>query len=139
MTDDFERRLSDLERRVALLESPTTPKATATEPRDKPSPREFLLKLGPKTDNDKTLAAIYHIEMIGGRESADFDDIAAWYSAAKEAPPANRRDPPYQLVKKGLLREVGKRTAGMKARNRWALTNLGIKRVEERFSSGGTR
>jgi hypothetical protein len=135
MSAEIERRLEELERRVAQLEHPTSPKLTASSPeaRVKPSPREFLLERGPKSDNDRTLTAVYHIEMVGGQEAANFDDIEAWYHAAKEAPPSNRRDPPYQLVKKGYLREVGKRERGMKARNRWALTNLGIKRVEGGF------
>jgi len=132
---DIERRLAELEQRVAQLERPSSPKppATSTDSQTKLSPREFLLDRGPKSDNDRTLTAVYHIEMISGQEAANFDDIEAWYHAAKEAPPANRRDPPYQLVKKGYLREVGKREVGMNARNRWALTNLGIKRVESGF------
>jgi hypothetical protein len=135
MTQDLETRLADLERRVAQLEAPraATRASSTPTPKLKPSAREFLLDRAPKTDLDKTLAAGYHIEIICGAESFDFDGIEGFYAEAKEAAPANRRDPPYQNVKKGYFREVGKRAGGMKARNRWALTNLGIARVESGF------
>jgi len=135
MTADFESRIAALERRVTDLESARAASRASThgDTRAKPSPREFLLDRAPKTDNDKTLAAGYHIEIIGGAESFDFDDVEKFYAAAKEASPANRRDPPYQNVKHGFFREVGKREVGMKARNRWALTNAGIARVETGF------
>lgn len=137
MADDIESRVAKLEARVRQLEtrdvraSATTAQATAS---DKLTPREFLLDRAPKTDNDKTLTAGYWLEILSGAESFDFDNIEQFYGAAKEAPPANRRDPPYQNVKKGYFREVGKREAGMKARNRWALTNSGIERVERGFA-----
>lgn len=129
MKESLEERVDALERRVAALESKKiVPSKEQTG--DRMSPREFLLDRAPRSDNDKTLVAGYHIEIIGGTEAFDFDDIERFYAAAKEAAPANRRDPPYQNVKKGYFREVGKREVGMKARNRWALTNSGIKRVE---------
>jgi len=132
MRESIEERIAKLERRVAALES-RGPVSPTGKPGDYSSPREFLLDRAPTTDYDKTLAAGYHIEIISGQESFDFDDIEKFYAAAKEAAPANRRDPPYQNVKKGYFREVGKRQVGMKARNRWALTNLGIQRVESGF------
>lgn len=137
MTIDVDHRLAELERRVTALEaargaSPPTP---TNGPEGKPSPREFLLERAPKSDNDRTLTAGYYIEIIGGAESFNFDGIEDFFGAAKEAVPANRRDPPYQNVKKGYFREVGPREVGMKARNRWALTNLGIARVEGGFGA----
>lgn len=135
MSADVEARLSELERRLQIIEGRLGQKA-APAPRTgaTPSPREFLLARAPKTDNDRTLVAGYHIEILSGADGFNFDDIEAFYANAKEAPPANRRDPPYQNVKRGYFREVGKRQVGMKARNRWALTNLGIERVENGFS-----
>lgn len=128
-----EARLGDLEIRVRALESraplPSGPRTTTPHA----TPREFLLEKKPRTDNDKILAIGYYLEMILREESFDFDRLYAVLGQAKEPVPANRRDPPYQNVKKGFFREVGKREAGMKARNRWALTNTGIARVEAGF------
>jgi hypothetical protein len=136
MSAVFAARLSELELRVRELEARVGQKAGSPTARSetKPSPREFLLAHMPKSDNDKTLAAGYYIEMIAGNDSFNFDDIEAFYGQAKEAAPMNRRDPPYQNVRKGYFREVGKRQAGKNARNRWALTNLGIERVESGFT-----
>jgi len=135
MSADVEARLADFERRIAILEARggrrTSGPASRSEP--KPSPREFLIAHMPKNDGDRTLAAGYYIEIISGLDSFSFDDIEAFYTQAKEPAPANRRDPPYQNVKKGYFREVGKRQVGKMARNRWALTNLGIARVEAGF------
>lgn len=132
-----EDRLSELERRVSLLESPNPPKPSGASAAKNPtlSPREFLLQHKLKSDTDRTLAAVFYLEKFEGQDSANFDEIDSWFSAAKEAAPVNRRDPPYQLVKKGYLREVGKREVGKTARNRWAVTNLGIARVESGFKT----
>lgn len=141
MTPSVEDRLTDLELRVIALEgkaSRAPPLRPAVDSRKK-SPREFLLSKAPKSDNDKTLVAGYFIEIVEGRESFDFDDVEQFYAQAKEAAPANRRDPPYQNVKKGYFREVGKRQVGKTARNRWALTNSGIARVDGGFKKGGAR
>nr|WP_276977391.1 hypothetical protein [Ferrimicrobium acidiphilum] len=131
MSDSIELRLKLLEDRVGLIERSGRPSARPRISKQHATPREFLLEKSPRSDNDKTLVAGYYIEMIEKKESFDFDDIEAFYHQAKEAAPKNRRDPPYQNVKKGFFREVGKRQAGMKARNRWALTNSGIFRVEK--------
>lgn len=136
MTKDTDLRIAELERRVAALE------ASSAEPRVTPagaaggktSPREFLLEHAPKSDNDKTLAAGYYIEVIGGAESFDFDDIERFYAAAKEPAPANRRDPPYQNVRRGYFIEIGKREFGKTARNRWRVSNRGHDRVKSRFT-----
>jgi hypothetical protein len=136
MSDHLEGRVADLESKVRALEQLFGENAPPLKTAAKPSPREFLLAKAPKSDNDKTLAAGYYLEIISGGESFDFDQIEAFYGQAKEAAPANRRDPPYQNVKKGYFREVGKRRVGMHARNRWALTNSGIARVEGGFAMG---
>lgn len=129
------RRLAEVERRVAELESAgKSPQPKGTRSGDnKLSPREFLLDREPKSDNDKTLTAGFYIEQLSGAESFNFDDIERFLGQAKEPMPKNRRDPPYQNVRKGYFREVGEREQGMHARNHWALTNKGIKRVESKF------
>jgi hypothetical protein len=129
------RRLAEVERKVAELESAdkSPPPKGSQSGAAKISPREFLLDREPKTDNDKTLTAAFYIEQLSGAESFDFDDIERFLGQAKEPMPRNRRDPPYQNVKKGYFREVGEREQGMHARNRWALTNKGIQRVESKF------
>jgi hypothetical protein len=132
MTASLEERVLELERRVAALEAPAETVAASQATR-KPSPREFHLEKSPKTDNDKTLVAGYYLELIRGLESFDFDDIETYYRQAKEAPPENRRDPPYQNVKRGYFRRAGKTQQGKAARNRWSMTNTGIARVEQGF------
>jgi hypothetical protein len=140
MKSTTEERLVALEARVLALEGKTMLSAHARSKENQGgSPREFLLAKVPRTDSDRTLTAGYYIEVISGKDSFNFDDVEDFYAQAKEAAPANRRDPPYQNVKKGYFREVGKRQTGMHARNRWALTNSGIARVDGGFGSGGRR
>lgn len=132
----IEDRVRRLEERIAAIELRLGRTTSSEAKRRTPSPREFLLAKSPQSDNDKTLVAGYYVEVVAGKDSFDFDDVAAFLSQAKEAAPKNRRDPPYQNVRKGYFREVGKREKGMRARNRWALTNSGIKRVEDGLGSG---
>lgn len=136
MTDDLEAWRTKIEERVASLERRLEAPSVAHKPTQTPSPREFLLTKGPKGAHDLTLAAGYYLEVITGKDSFDLEEIRSFYGQAKEASPANPRDPPFQNVKKGYFREVGKRETGQRARNRWALTNLGIKRVEDGFRGG---
>jgi hypothetical protein len=129
MAESIEERVDSLERRVAELERKSVP--IIQPPHDEAlTPREFLLLKQPGTDNDKTLVAGYFVQILRGKDSFDFDDLAGFYREAKEPIPANRRDPPYQNVRKGFFREVGSRAGGMHARNRWSLTKLGRERVE---------
>ena len=124
---------------MSRLESGSKPPGNRPEGDKIPNPRDFLISKSPTTDTEKTLVAGFYIEMLSGKDSFDFDDIEQFFHQAKEAVPANRRDPPYQLVEKGLFRKIGKRVLGKTARNRWALTNDGISRVESGFSGGSTK
>jgi len=134
MTEPLDARVAALEERVRVLELAHGEEPVRPELKnDAVSPREFLLSKAPKGDNDTTLAAGYYLEMIAAKESFTFDDLVDFYNRAKEAMPANRRDPPYQNVRRGYFREIGARESGKSARNRWALTNLGIDRVEKGF------
>jgi len=135
MNESLENRIGALEARVTALEQRLTEKKLPRETTDGIlSPREFLLGKAPRGDNDTTLAAGYYLEILAKKDGFTFDDLADFYNQAKEALPANRRDPPYQNVKRGYFREIGGREAGKTARNRWALTNLGIERVEKGFA-----
>ena len=137
MTGTLEERVAALEGRLLAIERRLEAPAHRERPKDgTPTPREFLLDKIPKGDNDTTLAAGYYLEMVAGNESFTFDDLADFYNKAKEAMPANRRDPPYQNVRRGYFREIGPREGGKTARNRWAVTNLGIARVESGFKKG---
>ena len=133
MSEPLEQRVAALEAGILALERRSMHEPSAPWGKTSPSPREFLLNKAPKSDSDKTLAAGYYIEIISGKDSFNFDDIEVFYGQAKEAAPANRRDPPYQNVTSGYFRKVGKRQVGGKARNTWAMTNLGIGRVERGF------
>src|ERR1700730_18647509 len=98
MNELLESKLAELETRVRALENLSViPSSSPVVPR-KQSPREFLLGKGPKSDNDKALAAGYYLEIISGAESFSTDQIVAFFGQAKESAPANRRDPPYQNV-----------------------------------------
>lgn len=137
MTEMLEDRMAALEARVLALEQNRNAVSRSAGQSDRLSPREFLLGKAPKTDNDKTLAAGYYIEVITGKESFTFEDLEVFYGQAKEQVPSNRRDPPYQNVRRGYFRELGAHTSGRKARNAWALTNSGIDRVEKGFPTRG--
>lgn len=137
MTESMEERVEKLERRVLALEE-----AGRFSPHNVPkhvvqSPREFLLDKNPKTDNDKTLAAGYYIEILSGKEFFGLTDLESFFDQAKEANPRNPSLPPFLNVKKGFFREVGKKDDGGKGRTRWALTNRGIARVEGWFEKEG--
>lgn len=135
-TADLEQRVVRLERRVsALEESRVAPVISAPAPVERPpSPREFLIsKPGAKTIKDKSVLGSYYVEQYEHKDSFDHDDIARILLAAKERPPANRRDVAYQNVRRGVWREVGERAKGRTARNRWCLTNNGIALVERDF------
>jgi hypothetical protein len=133
-TSDLEARVNDLERRMDRFESA----GRSPAPRDAarpPSPREFLLsKSGATTLNDKVLLAGYYIENYEGKESFDYDDLTRFLAAAKESAPKNIRDAVFQNVKRGSFREVGERVRASTARNKWALANPGIARVEIELS-----
>jgi hypothetical protein len=133
MTSSIDERILSLESRVIALESRLDARPAPLVEREIPSPREFLIEKSPRSALDKTLAAGYYLQILGGADGFDLDNIEDFYARAKEAAPANRRDPPYQNVKKGFFREIGIRQAGMRARNKWALTSLGIARVEGGF------
>jgi hypothetical protein len=138
MNSSVDERLADLEGRVRALESgPPVVGRVPPASTPKQTPREFLLEKGPKSDNDKALAAGYYLELVSGEESFSAEQIEAFFGKAKESAPANRSDPPYQNVKKGYFREVGERQLGKGARNKWALTNSGIARVESGFGRRG--
>lgn len=139
MNAEIEEKIAKLEARVEAIERRLRSEAPKQLASPAKTPREFLLEVNPTSDNDKTLTAGYYLEMILGRPSFNFDDIDEFYAQAKEAAPANRRDPPYQNVKRGYFREVGQRQVGKNARNAWALTNSGVKRVEGRFTSRARR
>lgn len=128
---------ADVERRLAALEAAAAPTANAPTPvraaGKAVAPREFLLSKNPPSMNDMVLTAGYYIETVAGEESFDMDGLYEFLGKAKEALPANRRDPPYQNVKRGFFMEVGDREKGNTARNRWSLTNAGLKRVESGF------
>ncbi len=131
MSEDLTTRIAALERRVSALEA--TPVASTPSRGHAPTPREFLLSKGPKSQNDKTLAAGYYLEMIQGKATFNLDHLEAFYEAAKEARPKNRRDAAFQNVKRGYFREVGDRVQASTAKNEWSLSNTGIKRVEDGF------
>lgn len=135
MSDNILARIEALERRVATIEGLKSDKEATTT--NQQSPREYLLSKNVSSALDKTLLAGYYIETVIGKASFNLDDLSAFFNTAKEQIPKNRRDAPYQLVKKGYFREVGNRVQASTARNEWSLTNSGMKRVEDNFPKEG--
>jgi len=134
MTPTIVARLDDLERRVSQLEAFPRGRG-AVRPQVMQSPREFLMShSGSKSLADLGLLAGYFIEVVTGKESFTLDDLNEFYSHAKEPRPKAYRDVPYQNVKRGAFRQVGKMVQSRHAHNKWALTNLGIARVEGGFA-----
>ncbi len=134
MRSTVAQRLENLERRVSLLEG-RPPDRGADRPPALQSPREFLMShTGAKRLADLGLLAGYFIEVISGKESFTLDELNEFYSQAKEPRPKAYRDVPYQNVRRGVFRQVGKIVQSRHAHNRWALTNLGIARVEGGFA-----
>lgn len=133
MNQSIEERVSSLEARVEALESVVkTAARTNRKPTGRPvSPREFLLsKTHIKGNNNLGLLAGYYLEVTLGGDGFDLDELNQFYSDAKEPRPKAYRDIPYQNVKRGVFRPLGKTVQSRTAHNRWALTNRGIELVE---------
>lgn len=137
-TDDLEHRVADLERRVSALEGlRSTPALSPPKKGERPhSPREFLQsKDGAKGNNDLGAVAGYYIEMVLGKDGFSLDDLNQFYSDSKEPRPKAYRDIPYQNVKRGVFRPLGNTVQSRFAKNRWGMTNTGIKLVESNFAN----
>ena len=122
---------------MAAIESSHKAGGTSSSPKvDRPqSPREFLLaKTGRKGNNDLGAVAGYYLEVILGKEGFDLDELNRFYSDAKEPRPKAYRDIPYQNVRRGVFRILGRTVQSRWANNRWAMTNTGIRLVEANFA-----
>lgn len=138
MNEDLNRWRKAIERRLDALEGKLDASGSTRSRTDRTlSPREFLLsKPGVKTLADLGLAAGYYLEVVCGADGFDLDDLNRFYSEAKEPRPRAYRDVPYQNVKRGTMRQLGKMVQSRTAHNRWSLTNSGIARVEADLTDG---
>ncbi|MCR4314048.1 MAG: hypothetical protein NUV84_02260 [Candidatus Uhrbacteria bacterium] len=129
MNSSIEQRLSELEARVAKLETATSsPEATRRPAAQKRmSAREFLLTKNIKSELQKTLALAYYLEVQEGMPSFNITDLMAAFQAAKEARPGNLSDTVGKNVARGFLMDTPERKDGKKA---WTLTATGERCVE---------
>jgi hypothetical protein len=84
---------------------------------------------------DLGLLAGYYLEVHKGIDGFDLDALNQFYSDAKEPRPRAYRDIPYQNVRRGVFRVIGKTVQSRTAHNRWALTNKGLALVESNFGA----
>jgi hypothetical protein len=127
MNEDLERRIEQLEQRVAAIEAAM--QRTPPPPADVKavSIREFLISKAPKTKVDMALVIGYHLEKQSQISPFNLDDLTGAFAEAKEPLPANPSDLLYQNVKRGFLMEAREKKAGSKA---WVVTNSGERFVE---------
>jgi hypothetical protein len=137
MSNNFQKQLENLEKRVSRLEEavgkPTT-KTSGAQSGDKKglSLREFLISKKPADDVQKTLAIGYYLESYRGFTSFNIADLQAGYENAKEKKPPNINDKVNLNIRKGHMAEASAKKDSKKA---WYVTNSGEQFVENSFSN----
>ena len=136
INEDIEKKLEDLENRVAALERIlVSPSSEENKKKQRPPAiREFLNEKNPKTNLDRSLAiAVYHNRFIDpSRDSFNVKDIEDLIPKAKLKKPANINDVINKNVIKGYFEEDGKEETGKK---KWYVTGSGISRVDSNFEN----
>lgn len=136
INEDIEKKLEDLENRVAALERIlVSPSSEENKKKQRPPAiREFLNEKNPKTNLDRILAiAVYHNRFIDpSRDSFNVKDIEDLIPKAKLKKPANINDVINKNVIKGYFEEDGKEETGKK---KWYVTGSGISRVDSNFEN----
>jgi len=134
--DRIEGRLQSVEQRLHDLErqSKGTGAALPAVPDKKLSLREFLRKVEPRSYPEKTLAVLFHQEIVRQQGGAALDHIRAGYRRAKERLPRNLSDSVYKCVKRGWLMEI----PDAEERNTvWEVTATGIEEIRNRLGEEG--
>ncbi|MEY4731292.1 MAG: hypothetical protein RL681_238 [Candidatus Parcubacteria bacterium] len=133
MIKTIEQRLAELEARVTSLEKrAAAPHESDTDsrlpPRKKMSAKEFLMTKTFKSELEKTLVLVYHLEHVEGMLSFNVNDVVGVFRAAKEKKPVNPNDAVAKNVARGFLMDAAEKKEGKKA---WTLTATGERYVEQ--------
>lgn len=128
--EQLEKRLVDLEARVAILENQKSdsPLEVKSLPRKRMSLREFMNSLSMSSDVQRALAIGFYLEQHEQMGSFNAQDIKRGFSLAKEPSPKNINDTINKNIRKGYFMETDERKDGTKA---WTLTNSGIESINE--------
>jgi hypothetical protein len=131
-TNDFEKRIEDLEKRVAKLEGTpagvTTPRATSGK---KLSAKEFLMGRKTGSETERALALAYFLEHVDGLTSFNVPELVAAFRSAKEKLPKNMNDAVNKNIARGFLMEAESKKDSKKA---WYLTATGERYVENEMA-----
>ena len=128
----IEQKVEELERRVAKLETESSPIHSNSLPnpkKKKMSPQEFLAPKDAQTEVKKVLVFGYYLEHIEGYESFNAADLVSIFRSAKEKPPKNINDVINKNINPGkFIMDAASKKDDKKA---WVLTSTGEKHVEE--------
>jgi|SRR3989344_8511 len=128
----IEQKVEELERRVAKLETESSPIHSNSLPnpkKKKMSPQEFLATKDAQTEVKKVLVFGYYLEHIEGYESFNAADLVSIFRSAKEKPPKNINDVINKNINPGkFIMDAASKKDDKKA---WVLTSTGEKHVEE--------
>lgn len=118
--DEIRRRLDKLEK---ALKYPTPSTKTKEE-----SLREFLLRLNPGNDVEKTICIVYFMEIVKQiSEGLNSSVVQEGFKAAKEKVPTNVSNNLSRCAEKGWIDEFKKE----KGKVYWTITNSGMAFVEQ--------
>lgn len=130
-TDELTKKVSELEKRIEVLESSIHTSVLSGSPRQQTvkqmSAKEFLLSKKLSSAVEKTLALAYYLERVEQVNSFNINDIANAFQAAREKSPANLNDMINKNIVKGYLMEARERKDAKKA---WILTATGERFIE---------
>ncbi len=135
-TDTISKKISELEKRIEILEKSLIVTGTSSPPKQRPikqvSAKEFLLSRNLSSAVEKTLALAHYLENIEQVSPFNINDLAGAFQAAKEKTPANLNDMINKNIAKGYLMPVKERKDTKKA---WTLTATGERFVENELNN----
>lgn len=135
-TDTLSKKVSELEKRIEVLEASMSMPAFGTssvqQKVKRMSAKEFLLSKNLSTVIEKTLALAYYLERIEQMSSFNINDLADVFQSAREKSPANLNDMINKNIAKGYLMPVQEQKDAKRA---WVLTVTGEKFIENNLNN----
>lgn len=134
MSNDYERRIKELEDRVKALEeglTETVRTTTVRDPENRVNLVEFLNQKKLDDDVKRTLAVAYWLSDFEKVDSFNVSDIEKYFLLARYSLPKNINDKINMNVKNKHMTLLKKKKDGKKA---WYVTNIGADFVENKLN-----